>query len=258
MRSSRERRSESYTDHAESQESGYRRGGSVRRSSVFVHLAAHPPSERRRVVKHRSLAILRNNRHLLRASTTSCRVTSPTIRKIQRLRWHYAENKGHNICVSVPRVCPFARLSIVTEDRHITCSAHPSRRGCVIARFRVVRREGTSFDSEEGGTSVPNVAEGRKGGVLQVEGRNQQAGRSAERGCGSRRGGGHRARGCDPADGTLEGVLDSSSTPAPAPACHHTESAKTTARYVTASPESGSFDPLSGTTVPKSRPQPWS
>lgn len=229
----------------------------MRRSSVFVHLAAHPPSERRRVVKHRSFAILRNNRHLLRASTTSCRVTSSAIRKIQRLRYH-VERKGSNICVSVPRVRLFVRLSIATEDHHITYSTLPSRRGCVIARFRVAWRERTSFDSEESGTSVPNVAGGRKGGVLQVEGRNQQAGRSVERGGGSRRGGGHRARGCDPADGTLEGVLGSSSTPPTAAACHHTESAETTARYVTASSESGSFDPLSGTPVPKSRPQPWS
>lgn len=208
-------------------------------------------------MKHRSLAILRNDRHLLRASTTSCRVTSSVIQKIQRLRYH-AKRKASNICVSVPRVRLSGRLSIATKDRHITCSALRSRRGCVIARFCVTRREGTSLDSEEGGTSVPNIAGGRKRGILQVEGRNQQAGRSVERGGGSRRGGGHRARGCDPADGTLEGDLDSSSTPTTAATCHHTESAETTARYVTASSESGSFDPLSGAPVPKSRPQLWS
>lgn len=67
---------------------------------------------------------------------------------------------------------------------------------------------------------MPNVAGGRSSSVLQVEGRSQQAGRSVERGGGSRRGGGHRARGCDLADGTLEGVLGTSSTPAST--CHNT------------------------------------
>lgn len=195
-------------------------------------------------MKHRSLAILRDGRHLLRASTTSCRVTSSAIRKVQRLRTYYV--KSQDISVSVPQVRLVLRLSIVVNDRHITYNALPSRRGCVIAKSRVVRQEETRFSGERKRKSVSNVEGGRKSSVLQVEGRNQQAGRSVERGGGSRRGGGHRARGCDPADGTLEGVLGSSSTPATAAACHHTESTETAARYVPASPESVSSGPQSG------------
>lgn len=156
----------------------------------FRSLQAHPPSERRRAVKHRSLAILRDSRHLLRSSTTSCRVTSSAIRKIQRLRTYCIKNQ--DIPVSVPQVRLALRLSIAVDDRHIKyCNALPSRRGCVFARSRVVRVQGGTGFGERGVKSVLDVARGRKSCVLQVEGRNQQAGRSVERGGGSRRGGGH-------------------------------------------------------------------
>lgn len=84
-----------------------------------------------------------------------------------------------------------------------------------------------------------------KGGdrVVHVAGRSQQAGRSAERGGGSRRGGGHRARGCHPVDGTLEGILGSSYTPAtPAPR-YNIETTETSAHYVSANTRFGSSDP---------------
>lgn len=51
------------------------------RFCVFIH-PIDPPSERRRAVRHRSLAILHVDRHLLHAATTFSLVTSSSRREV--------------------------------------------------------------------------------------------------------------------------------------------------------------------------------